>query len=833
MVKTLQYRFQKKEYNVLLIDDHLGNLTSAGFLQYKLNESLKENKIKIEEFYGESEIKIIISSEKSLDNFEYRLKSEPVDLILLDLNFQHVINCLKLKCREIERNSKCYYCEEISNIIKDKVGEHSGITPEDIYKELGAYWLLYKIRPFNPAIPVIIFTSKFENNIEMASKYGLYGYDADYYEKSKLLPDNNSVNVKNAFKSLLYKILNGIKRFENTFQDRIEVSETREEAILHSKNRDYMQTRLWSVLAEWFLREKESKETSNRFAVAFIDLDGMKVVNDKLGITKTNIIIKNFTEMISEFIDKNWKDIVDKDYQWVPFYRPVTGRYFRERGDELLIIFPVIKDKEIDDKSGKKGIIDILEELREEINKREWQTRLFRDDKDCYQEIEEYLNSYNELTISTGLLVFPDDLTIESRRKLDALKDVANNDKNKFISCMTDIYSEIIKVPQILKEKAKLLGKDQICYFQKEHPLDGNEKIFVSPRVNVGIIYSEGLTIEKEGLIEFLKYLTDEIAYDFVIIEDNEIDKLSLENSKYNYHLILYIYKKDDEFIAKLPITLQRIKDNLCGIIVWYYDDKIEDIVAAKGNINRLFKNSSITIRRDMESFPKLCNDGKWILTRYNKGIHNKMIASIGYINQARRSFFEAVSLLAEENRCDEYYPRFSIQAAIHGKFGDLKKDIVILEKAHDNSDGSIGRDAERLGGFYKGLKIRSPQSIWVIKKVSNKGGHNKFNIIVTIEVEEVAFDFLNMKSGRNMMKLQQYFNGFLKGFLGSDPDKYFRTHLIDLKYDVTEGKYTENIREADGAIVCRSPFFSPVSPNVYYEIVKPSRVRIDISFLQ
>jgi hypothetical protein len=86
------------------------------------------------------------------------------------------------------------------------------------------------------------------------------------------------------------------------------------------------------------------------------------------------------------------------------------------------------------------------------------------------------------------------------------------------------------------------------------------------------------------------------------------------------------------------------------------------------------------------------------------------------------------------------------------------------------------------------------------------------------------------MESGRNMIKLQQYLNGFLKGFLVNNPDRAYLRKLLDMHYEMTDEAYFK-YKDEEKAILCRNPFFSPVSLNVYYEIITPSRIRIDISF--
>lgn len=315
--------FMKKEYKILLVDDHMGNFTSANFLQYKLNECLCSGDIK--DLYGDIDIALKISPEQHLRRLEYRLKSEPIDLVLLDLDFKYDHD----------------YSSDYDSFTSE-VEKNYNLPTETIKKELGAYWLQQKIRPFNPSIPVIMFTSKFLNAMEMASKYGLYGFHADYFEKAKLLWDYGSENEKRlqkAFSLLIHKILDGIRRYESDYIDKIEVKDSREESPLAAKNRDYMQTRLWSVLTEHISRNRGKNIDSwdGKFGLLFLDFDGMKAVNDRLGQVNTNVVIKNFTEKVSKYLEEHggdsmraaisltilcWEDFSEKGEMSFLYYSP-------------------------------------------------------------------------------------------------------------------------------------------------------------------------------------------------------------------------------------------------------------------------------------------------------------------------------------------------------------------------------------------------------------------------------------------------------------------------------------------------------------------------------
>jgi len=831
-MRNITQGFNKHNYRILLVDDRLGNAASSGFFQYKLNRTISLERAKIQKRYGDIEIKLSVLPEESIVDLEYRLKSEPFDLILLDLNFQHNVLCLQQLCNKVpglcegEWSEGCRICEQVYSQAKK---DDERITPDKVYDELGAYWLKYKIRKFNPAIPVVIFTSKYRDAIEMASKYGLQdGFEADYYEKTKLAA-NESVKEDEAFCNLLFKIIDRIRNYETSYHDRIEVSETREEEYLAAKSRDYMQTLLWNVLTDCALDRR-----NNKFAVIFLDFDGMKKVNETFGYTRTNGVIKKFTEMLNYEIDRIWKQVVDTRHEAFPFYRPVLGRFFRERGDEFLIFFPRIIGKRTDIK-GKMGIIEFLENLRTTVNTRKWQEELFNVDDN------EGANARGlKLTSSMGLFVFPDDLSIESLKKLRELEapiepSNAEKDKIKWCSNITDLYSELTLIPQLLKDNAKLLGKNQFCYFHDSRKLSGSN-VWINQRVNVGIILNEknmnnrkaiqfgGKDRFYSGLLPFLQCLTDRVAFDFEIIGQNDIEKeLSEMTSEGRYYHIFLLIGWN-----KIPKIIDRLKDD-CSVILWQANGGMP-INNAKywkemPDLRLLFSEKagdSITEEKKFE----------WILNDNNLADHDKMLSGISSLRTARKCFCSAIEDLAEKSCNDEYFPRFIVQDAIRNKFEDLKKDVAILSglelpDGYDKNVKDLGEYTRQLVSFAKGLSLGLPQDVWMQRRVGNKDGGNKDNIIVPIEISETACKFLRSDSGRNLVKLQQYLNGFISGFLTNSPDKAMADQVVERTEEITSSEYRRK-KEAGGVVMCRLPFFSPVSPNVYQILMQPARVRLD-----
>lgn len=796
-MKRSEYNpFLKKEYKILLVDDHMGNFTSANFLQYKLNKCLSADADAIKHLYGDIGIVLKISPEQHLRRLEYRLKSEPFDLILLDLDFRY----------------DHAYSQQYDDFMEYIESEMKYIKSEDSKKELGAYWLKQEIRPFNPAIPVIIFTSKYEGSIEMASKYGLYGFHADYFEKVRLLYKDENDKKDGPFSQLLFKILDRIRTYENDFVDKIEVNDNREELPLAAKNRDYMQTRLWNVLTG-------SIKKSNKFAVVFLDIDGMKKINEALGYARTNGVIKRFTELIEGEIEETWKKVKNTQPEVLPLDRPVLGRFFRERGDEFLIFFPRIMGGTAHD-DGKKGIIEFLEHLRATINTRESQNAIFNIDE---KNKEGYRHSL-KLASSMGLLVFPDDLTIDSFKKLKRLEEGMETSSAKleseWCSNINEIYSEITQIPQKLKENAKLLGKNQFCYYHECGPLTGSS-VMINSRVNVAVIFNkdiiestkilkkerDGFHKEKNGLKEFLGNLTDSLAFDFDVVDEDDVSNQIARMKKENryYHLLLMVgYDKVPDCLS------EREKEH--GFILW----KIHD------------KDGSGELAREMPNLNLFVDNEKWILNDENRSEHHKMVTAVGHIRRARSCFFKALEDLADRNYNDEYFPRFLIQDAIHNKFEELKKDVAIIQ-GKDIPDEINGFEAQTqaLVKFAKGLLIGLPQDIWIQRRVSNKDGENKYNVIVPIQISEVAYKFLRLESGRNFVKLQHYLNGLLKGLLANSPDKEMKDQVVEEIEDITSPEYSKQ-KALQNVVLCRLPFFSPVSPNIYRIITQPSRVRLD-----
>ncbi|MCK4829346.1 hypothetical protein KA005_77195, partial [bacterium] len=68
---------------ILLIDDRLGFQGTAKFLEWKLNNFIKES-----ESQDEIKYQIEVVPERLISNLETRLKTEPFDLVLLDISFE-------------------------------------------------------------------------------------------------------------------------------------------------------------------------------------------------------------------------------------------------------------------------------------------------------------------------------------------------------------------------------------------------------------------------------------------------------------------------------------------------------------------------------------------------------------------------------------------------------------------------------------------------------------------------------------------------------------------------------------------------------------------------
>jgi len=766
---SIEKKVKTKVKRILLVDDRLGFWGTAKFLEYELNKALEQinknqnnNQSNSSNSYKIDRFEVI--PERFASNVELRLKTEPFDMVLLDLVFKRNDTTKETKniCKKCPNsNSSCYKKLEL---------------------DIGDCVLTRVIRPYFPALPVVVLTAK--------------KTDAPFYSATEMnLAGRASFFVKNRLKNedgyieLVKIMLQLFKEYDEGLRDKIEIEKDRKEEELEAKNRDYMHTKLWQILTEKIQNKLKNKD--DKFAVAFFDLDGMKKLNSAYGYQKTNELIKKFVEVIYEIIKKQGEKVF-------------LGRYFRERGDEFLICWEKVESKQT--------IIEKIWKLIKEINDKETQAKIFEPVKG---------NNNLKLTASFGMFVYPDDLKWKERKIYEEIEKIKEN-REKIKEFAEEVYKQITEIPQKLKESAKVLGKNQVCYYEDSEGVE-----YKSPRVNVVIEKKDesNQNQEKENqkqeenqeevkvsdIIELFKFIFGDLAFEF--IEDNSIcpihakveikdEELTIKATNYDGGPI----NSSSEFYNYGPISLKEFTNN-------------------KNYFLNLIKSPDPSKRKEA-------------------------LRTHTFMREIYRGLFHVLRHLAREHyKCERYFPRYLIQRKIAENTEKVKEEIVFYkEKKETNYNGELKK-------FWEGLEVVEPyKGVWVSERPSNKeasgekgekksgeksgekGGEKdkkfpyKHSLMITLRISDpVAYEYLIMESGRNMVKFQQFAEGYFKGFVQMNPDGELTYEIIDLiHWDNLQRREEEKQKRI---IVCRHELFSPVDPIVYNELVEIHRIRLDFDF--
>lgn len=257
--------FDTKVFKLLLADDRLGRPGMAKAFEELINqvEVVKDFKVSFQVF-----------GETIADNVFKRILTGTYDLLILDKQFG--------------------------------VGEIDGET------------ILQKIRNADPVQPVIIFTGKYADDIEKASRYGTQ-FDAAYFEKNKLLA-NKKLNKTN------------LSIFVNLMIERIQ-SVRNSHIIMQSKKGDLKLVdgfKSYEVMRWWTQRKiKEALLSNQKYSIVFVSLKSFTDFSD---------LIKRLKEFFSKF-PEHIKDLFMKIPPQVGF-----GDFQRSC---ILLLLPFIERSDI------------------------------------------------------------------------------------------------------------------------------------------------------------------------------------------------------------------------------------------------------------------------------------------------------------------------------------------------------------------------------------------------------------------------------------------------------------------------------------------------------
>ena len=794
---------------ILLVDDRLGYMGTAKFFQWQLNQILAKE---------ESTYTIKIFPECFISNLDNRLKTEPFDLILLDLDFIHNSPEALTKRGDPETNELvvCNQCNKKCEEGYDDIDEK--------LKGLGLCALKKVIRPNFPGLPVIVFTAKEDEQPQLAASRAVEAGNARHFRKSSLTKNEKFLELLNIVVDLVEEF-----RFRG-FRDRIETKSNRLEEVLLARSRDYMHTRLWQVLTgkiQKRIRKGKNEATplpvggEDRFALTFFDMDGMKQLDENYGYLETNKIIKAFAD---EIITKVLGDIpgivkIDNDK-----YDTFVGRYFRERGDEFCICWT---EKLSTKRKAINKVLKLIHHIQDEDTQKEF-SRVLEPSLD---------KPFLELTASFGLFVFPDDLVWsdwEYYNELTLKPENCNLEELKRFS--ERVYKQMMECSIQLKDNAKRLGKNQACYYnwdgnialQRVLPKDIDHDInknnggdhleenngHVNILLNhIDIFFVADETPYENILTKLLQFVLGKSAFDIIKIDPSNENELRKVVTNGNYGRSVQLIMELNEIVLRIQgIDKEGNKrgDTLevdIGEFIYCFFDSSSNPVQADNRrryYQSLMESSGFDERKEA--------------LRTHTFMRDIFIAVMDVLRKLSRHVY----------KLERYWPRPTIQRELQLNLLNLKDDIIVLNRQPSPCD--MGK---QLWKFYSCVKVPHVDRVWVSERPSNKavtGGlpSYKHSLMFTLEIHDSeAYEFFIMESGRNTIKFQHFVEGYFKGFLQTNPDRKFSKEMIDLIY--WEDMIRREKEKRKRILVCRHGLFSPVDPIVYNELVEVNRVRIDI----
>ena len=714
---------RKKEYTFLLADDELGFEGLGKYME-------KEIEKRLQGIPNYRDVSVTIRTESDVDRVARRAKTEPIDLLILDLEFG------------------------------DKA---PGYARKQLREE---------IRPFDPALPVVILTGTSQNDIQWASEYAGPPYRTGYFEKRShkglFREDERGWGTTDAsWEAFIVVLFKQIVEREG-LRDKIEIDEHRNESTLEAYSRDYMQT-------ETLYRLKHALENDLKpFSLVFLDLDGMKALNEASGsYYSTNEVIVRLSRWIDGFVRKGSEACV-------------LGRFFRERGDEFLLLLPY----------GKGEAHSLLEELREELRRRPTQTELLGDIEEEHPELE--------ISCSFGLFTFPDDLPEILKTRV---RTWSGMDLDARAHLIDDLFGEITGRPQRLEQAAKSLGKDQICSY-----LPGCR------RLRVGVLHQEGQEGEAKRIRSLFESLFGDMVFQYEVLAIGELAEAERMATRFRV-LVMLVHNVDE------------VQDVLRN---WIIDRRDTAVILLAGDPEELrsrLKGMSVGASIEFCNHhvsPSAILEFEEPLAGAAPEVWDEIIISRDALRELRYNLFHLLGETSPIEQRSRFYPRFEVQRALHREFEGIKSELVLGNP--QEGTGARNEDDQRIAEVNNGLQIAPPETIWVAERQSNKKGvqGKKYALVLTLKVTTPeAYTFLYQESSRNFVKLQNFYDGFLKGFMNVNVDKRYADHLIDFEYKVDDARRGRERRAS--WLVCRSPELPPVDDRSYAVRIAPNRVRIDV----
>lgn len=702
--------------------------------------------------------------------------------------------------------------------------------------------ILSQIRQFDPCLPVIMLTGAAIDRVGKANQLGHPPLRAWFMVKPWCEPGGRShqrenlrdwmrkpggaAKAKGFFRGLADHIIQRVHEFldnseEPVFREHFVTSEEGKcrEVVSSLQSGSFMLSISRLLLLEGLLE-------SRRCAAVYCDVDGLRSIEETAGYLAANTLLVNLTNLIQTFLRTR---VGSKGKR---FY---LGRHFRDCGDGFLILLPGFCREEV---------LKILADLRSEV--RQHLSSLFKG-----LLIGNLATSGSPLGLSMGLFIFPDDLPEQLLEEAGHITPVLRGapPEPTDAQLVDPLLQQVADECVALKDSAEALGYDQTCHFGShreparggrlrvgivgDHPLDGrapraSEPSADGPVAAICRAYLDPLLFDVRN--------ASPVCNDYSHAHSEAKSRrlaAAVEQALDKYDITVLHYPRSTEHDMPLAIRAPNIDEPV-----------LKTLLDRPGNRSRLV------------IFPdKAGTQSKW---EHELGEHPELqrrvsVLSHSFVDEAAGAARRAVGAVRGEvmhgslpadliehvvkliqedflrHERPHFFPRFAIQRQFYEGFATLKNNLVLYRPQELREKGSANTQDERwIEKVWRGLNLMSADSIWVSRRLGIKDGKPKWILVLPLQVTtEEAFRFLYCESSRMYMKIQNHFDGFLHGFLGTDPDRERVQKLIRRRSPPGEWKAAEN--DLRGCLAVREAYLPHSTEESYNTICRPDRVRLDI----
>ena len=694
---------------------------------------------------------------------------------------------------------------------------------------------LEKIRRFDPCLPIIMLTGAVIDRTVKANQVGHPPLRAWFMAKPWCGPTSHS-NDEKLFDAWLEEDQTEVDRFFSKLAKEItqrchELSDKNESAF-REQTAIAKDERLCEVVSP--LHSRSYVLTMSRFllletlmskgcmVIVYVDLDRTQSLNETLGYTGTNTVLVNLASTIRKFLQTTSQ---------------FMGRYYREQGSGFVLLYPDFT---------RKDVLRVLDDLR--IYVRNHGQAIFNG-----LSVDRQTTDSLTIGLSMGVFAFPEDLPENLRKNAFSLLPVIRGQQpatKDHAEAVEQIILHVMEECVALKDSAKDLGRDQTCHFGSQL-----SKRF-GRRLKVGIVGDHILDLNqlpgmpsRDVTVEriFRAHL-DPLLYDVQrssdLCEDYEsavrdVDSGTLSSSVarslQDYDITVLHYPR-----SRIHVMSGGVRDkvnsivwkSLCGVeakrrklIVLPDTQEAQEFwenLPQKGMVEDDDRESRVKV------LPHTFITEAGGVAKRPAGAGNLEVLHGSVAAQLVLPISELVTQGFRRHERPHFFPRFTIQKRFFDGFEGLKKSLILYRPFGTDEIGREG-DEHWIKEVWNGLNLAGPESIWVSCRKGIKDGDEKWILVLPLQVtSEEAYRFLYSESSRMFIKIQNYFDGFLSGFLGTHPDGERIGELIRRQYPPEEWKARE--QRYLGYLAVREANLPNSTRESFGTLCKPGRVRLDVN---